>query len=71
MACSCNKKLTNNTSEKITDNKFEKLSLDTPENTIIMAGYGQFTVKQLESEIDANSEIGKKLKSVEDLLDKY
>lgn len=63
MTCSCNKKLT--------DNKFEKLSLDEPENTVIMAGYSKFSIKQLENEIDSDSEIGKKLKSVEDLLDKY
>lgn len=71
MACNCNKRSTDNILENLTDGKFKKLSLDEPENTIIMAGYSQFTINQLESEIDSNSEIGKKLKSVEDLLDKY
>ncbi len=52
--------------------KFEKLSLDNPSSTKIMAGYAQFTIKQLEDEIDnPNSEIGKKLKSVEKELEKY
>lgn len=51
--------------------KFEKLSRDSEDNTKIMAGHVQFTVKQLEDEIDANSEIGKKLKSVEKELEKY
>lgn len=63
MACGCN---------KINNSKFEKLSLDNPENTKIMAGYASFSIQQLESEIDnPNSEIGKKLKSVEAELDKY
>ena len=51
--------------------KFEKLSLDEPNNTKIMAGYATFTIQQLEDEIDSNSEIGKKLKSVEKELEKY
>ncbi len=57
--------------DKNTNTKFEKLSLDDPSSTKIMAGYAQFTIKQLEIEIDSNSEIGKKLKSVEEILDKY
>jgi len=51
--------------------KFEKLSLDEPSKTRIMAGYATFTIEQLENEIDANSEIGKKLRSVEKELEKY
>lgn len=68
MGCGCNKTNT----QEIKKSKFEKLSLDTPENTQIMAGYAKFSIKQLEDEIDnPNSEIGKKLKSVEAELDKY
>lgn len=51
--------------------KFEKLSRDDPDKTVIMAGYATFTIKQAEDEIDANSEIGRKLKSVEDRLKDY
>ncbi len=66
MGCGCNK------TQTIKNSKFEKLSLDTPENTKIMAGYASFSIKQLEDETDnPNSEIGKKLKSVEAELDKY
>ena len=54
-----------------TDAKFEKLSRDEPENTIIYAGHTQFTVKQLENEIKTDSDIGRKLKSIEKILDKY
>ena len=50
---------------------FKQLTLDSEENTKICAGYATFTVKQLEDEIDANSEIGRKLKSVEEELKKY
>jgi len=66
MGCNCNK------TQPLKNQKFEKLSIDTPENTKIMAGFSEFTIQQLEDEIDnPNSEIGKKLKSVEDMLDKY
>lgn len=51
--------------------KYESLSLDTEENTKIFAGHGAYTVKQLQQEIDSNSEIGKKLKRVESELEKY
>ena len=51
--------------------KYESLSLDTEENTKIMAGHGVYTVKQLQKEIDSNSEIGRKLKKVESELEKY
>jgi len=72
MTCECNKQLQKQS--PIKNSKFEKLSLDTQENTKIMAGYATFTIKQLEDETEnPNSEIGKKLKSVEELLndDKY
>lgn len=55
----------------MTDKKFDKLSRDDPDKTIIMAGHTQFTVKELEDEINWNSEIGKKLKAVEKELEKY
>jgi hypothetical protein len=51
--------------------KYESLSLDSEENTKIMAGHGVYTVKQLQQEIDSNSEIGKKLKTVEEKLKDY
>jgi len=51
--------------------EFEKLSRDSEDKTKIMAGYAEFTINQLENEINANSEIGRKLKSVEKELEKY
>lgn len=67
MTCTCNK-----VTQTIKNSKFEKLSLDTQENTKIMAGFAEFTIQQLEDEIDnPNSEIGKKLRSVESELEKY
>jgi len=66
MACGCNQAKT------IKNSKFEKLSLDAPNSTKIMAGYAEFTIQQLENEIDnPNSEIGRKLRSVEAELEKY
>lgn len=65
MACGCNKQ------NKNLNSTFEKLSLDNPESTKIMAGYATFSIEQLENEIDSNSEIGRKLKSVEKELEKY
>lgn len=53
------------------DRKFVKLSRDDEDNTRIMAGQTIFTVRQLENEIKADSEIGRKLKSVEKELEKY
>lgn len=50
-------------------NKFEKLSRDKSESTVIMAGHTPFTVEQLENEINANSDIGKKLKDIEKKLE--
>ncbi len=69
MTCGCNKQAAQ--TQEIKETKFEKLSLDTPENTKIMAGYAEFSIQQLEDEINSNSEIGRKLKSVEAELDKY
>lgn len=51
--------------------KYERLSIDDKNKTKIMAGYAEFTIDQLEEEIKADSEIGRKLKSVEDELKKY
>lgn len=51
--------------------RYEKLTRGDVDKTKIMAGLTEFTVKQLEDEIDANSEIGKKLKEVEDKLKDY
>jgi hypothetical protein len=53
------------------DRKFEKLSRDKEENTIIMAGQTKMTVSQLEDEIKADSEIGRKLRQIEHELEKY
>lgn len=52
--------------------KFEKLSRDEPENTKILAGQTTFTVKQLDNEmLDDKSEIGRKLKSIQTILETY
>ena len=53
------------------DRKFAKLSRDEEEKTKIMAGHTVFTVRQLEDEINSDSEIGRKLKLIEKELDKY
>ncbi len=55
----------------ISKHQFSKLSIDDENKTVIMAGHTQFKINQLEDEIDANSEIGQKLKSVEKELEKY
>ena len=55
----------------MSDHRFEKLSRDDEKKTKIMAGHIQFTIEQMEEEIKADSEIGKKLKSIEKELDKY
>jgi hypothetical protein len=49
--------------------QFKKLTRDEESKTKIMAGHTQFTVEQLENEISAKSEIGKKLKTVEKILE--
>ncbi len=51
--------------------KYERLTVDKEENTRILAGHISFSVRQLEDEIDANSEIGRKLKQIEDKLKDY
>ena len=51
--------------------KFEKLSRDDEKKTMIMAGHAMFTIEQLEEEIKADSEVGRKLKSIEKELEKY
>ena len=51
--------------------EFAKLTRDNEDKTIMMAGHTQFTINQLEDEINADSEIGRKLKSVEKELEKY
>ena len=76
MSCECNKQSTQTPiqtpTQTIKNSKFEKLSLDTQDNTKIMAGFTEFTIQQLEDEIDnPNSEIGRKLRSVEAELEKY
>lgn len=54
------------------ERKFEKLSRDNPDSTKIMAGHTTFTVEQLEDEmVDDKSDIGKKLRSIEHILDQY
>lgn len=58
-------------SKKPNTQRFEKLTRDAPESTLIMAGHSTFTIEQLENEIDANTEVGKKLKSIEKQLEKY
>lgn len=55
----------------MSNHKFEKLSRDNENNTKIMAGHVQFTIEQLEEEIKADSEVGRKLKSIEKELEKY
>jgi hypothetical protein len=58
MTCSCNK-------------KYEKLSRDDENKTIIEAGHASFTIEQLEHEMKMESDVGKKLKSIEKELEEY
>lgn len=51
--------------------KYEKLSRDDVNSTKIMAGQHIFTIPELEQEMKVDSEVGKKLKSIEDELAKY
>ena len=53
------------------DRKYVKLSRDEEDKTKIMAGHTIFTVQQLEDEIKADSEIGRKLRQIEHELEKY
>ena len=49
--------------------KFEKLSRDDNKKTKIFVGDSQFTIEQMEKEMKSNSNLGKKLRSVEKKLD--
>lgn len=49
--------------------EYNKLTRDDPSKTRIRAGHSSFTVEQMEEEIDMDTEIGKKLKTVEKILD--
>lgn len=49
--------------------KFEKLSRDKEEKTVIMAGRVPLTIEQLEGEVKSGSEFGKKIKEIEKELD--
>jgi hypothetical protein len=49
--------------------KYEKLSRDKEENTEIMGGHTKLTVAQLEKEMQSDSEIGKKLRDMEKILE--
>lgn len=52
--------------------EYKKLSRDDIDKTMIMAGQTQFAVKQLDDEmLDDKSEIGRKLRSIEHILEKY
>lgn len=51
--------------------KFEKMSRDDVDSTRIMAGQHSFTIGEFEQEIKVDSEVGRKLKSIEKELDKY
>lgn len=51
--------------------EYVKLTRDDIENTKICAGGNVFTAQQLEEEINMDTEIGKKLKTIEKDLEKY
>jgi len=51
--------------------EYQKLTRDEVSNTRILAGHSSFTIEQLEEEINMDTEIGKKLKSIEKELEKY
>jgi hypothetical protein len=52
--------------------KYEKLTRDNTGKTKIMAGHVSFSVEQLEEEMKIdNSEIGRKLRSIEKKLETY
>ncbi len=51
--------------------KYEKLSRDKEEKTVIMAGHVPLTVEQLENEMKSTSDMGRKLKEIEKKLEKY
>lgn len=49
--------------------EFKKLTRDDKDKTKIMAGHTTFSISQLEKEMKTESEIGKKLKTVEKILE--
>lgn len=49
--------------------KFKKLTIDEQDKTVIMAGHTTFSISQLEKEMETGSEIGKKLKGIEKILE--
>lgn len=52
--------------------EYKRLSRSAKEDTVIMAGQTSLTVEQLENEMaDDNSDIGRKLKSIEHILERY
>lgn len=52
--------------------KYEKLTRSNDKDTKIMAGHVSFTVERLENEMKQdNSEVGKKLRSIEKELEDY
>lgn len=51
--------------------EYKKLSRSDEKDTKIMAGHIVFDISQLEAEIDANTDVGRKLKSIEKELEKY
>lgn len=52
--------------------EYKKLSRDESDKTKIMAGHVSFDIKRLEHEMkDDNSEVGRKLKSIEKELEEY
>lgn len=53
------------------DDKYQKLTRDDPGSTKILAGHSSFTIEQLEEEISMDTEIGRKLKTIEKDLEKY
>lgn len=52
--------------------EYKKLSRSEEKDTKIMAGHTTFTISQLENEmIDDKSDIGRKLRSIEHILETY
>lgn len=51
--------------------KYEKLTRSDEKDTKIHAGHVSFDVQQLENEMKVDSDIGRKLKTIEKELEKY
>lgn len=49
--------------------KYEKLCRTDENDTVVYAGQAKLSIKQLEHEVKMDSEIGKKLKSIEKILE--